>query len=91
MTAMGGQIGVDPLPVGLIVVTQYVAGERWRPRPLSAGQALLALMDNTVAAQGDPSHSMPILREALLGATCIQSKRGEASRVAQALLKQLQL
>jgi hypothetical protein len=69
-----------------VVVTQYQAGARGRPRPLAAGQALLALMDNTVAARREPGFSMPILREAVLGATCIQSKRGEASRVAPAIL-----
>jgi hypothetical protein len=86
VAALGGQIGREPLPVGLIVVTHYQDGARWRPHPLSAAQALLALMDNTVAARREPSFTMPILRDALLGATCIQSKRGEASRVAQAIL-----
>jgi hypothetical protein len=46
-------------------------------------------MDNAVAAQGDPAHSMPILRTAVLGATVIRSTRGEAGRVAQAILRRL--
>lgn len=73
-----------------MVVTQYQAQARWQPRRLSAGQAFLALMDNTVAARREPEYSMPILREAVLGARCIHSKRGEASRVARAILRQLQ-
>jgi hypothetical protein len=89
VAACGGQVGREPLPVGLVAVTQYQQGATWRPRPLSAAQALLALMDNTVAARREPSFTMPILREALLGATCIQSKRSEANRVAQALLRKL--
>ena len=86
---LGGQAGSAPLPIGLVLVTQYQDGARWRPRPLSASQALLALMDNTVAARREPEYSMPILREAVLGARCIQSKRGEASRVARAILREL--
>ncbi len=43
---LGGRAGAAPLPLGLVVVTQYQAGATWRPHPLSAGQALLALMDN---------------------------------------------
>jgi hypothetical protein len=86
---LGGQVGTEPLPVGLVIVTQYQAGARWRPRPFSPSQALLALMDNTVAARREPGFSMPILREAVLGAMCIQSKRGDASRVASAILRQL--
>lgn len=88
-TAIGGQVGVEPLPIGLIVVTQYEAGARWRPRPLGAGQALLALMDNTVAAQREPSYTMPILRQAVAGTPTIQSKRGQAGPVARALLRRL--
>jgi hypothetical protein len=87
VVSLGGQIGVALLPVGLVLVTHYQAGARWRPRPLSAGQALLALMDNTVAAQGDPAHSMPILRTALAGATGVASKRGDAQRVAKMILE----
>ena len=83
---LGGRAGSTPLPVGLVVVTQYQAGARWQPRSLSAGQALLALMDNTVAARREPDYSMPILCEAVLSARCIQSKRGEANRVAPAIL-----
>jgi hypothetical protein len=87
---LGGRAGSAPLPLGLVVVTQYQAGARWHVRLLSASQALLALMGNTVAARREPDYSMPILREAVLGARCIQSERGEASRVAPAILRQIQ-
>jgi hypothetical protein len=87
---LGGRSGRAPLPIGLVVVTPYRAGARWQPRLLLAGQALLALMDNTGAARREPGFSNPILRQAVLGAKCIQSKRSEASRVARAILGQLQ-
>ena len=87
---LGGRAGSAPLPLGLVVVTHYQARARWQPRQLSASQALLALMDNTVAARREPEYSMPILREAVLGARCIQSTRGQASRVARAILRQLE-
>jgi hypothetical protein len=79
------QAGSAPLPIGLVVVTQHQAGARWQPRLLWADQALLALMDNTMVARREPEYSTPILREAVLGTKCIQSKRGEASRVAPAI------
>lgn len=87
--ALGGQVGVEPLPVGLIVITRYQGRARWRPQPLSPAQALLALMDNTVAAQRDPAHSMPILRQVTMQARVIESKRGEAKRIVPALLQEL--
>jgi hypothetical protein len=89
VAALGGQVGLEPLPVGMVVVTQYQPAAQWRPRMLSPGQALLALMDNTVAARRAPGHSMPILRAVVVGARVVRSKRGEAGAIASALLRDL--
>ncbi len=87
--ALGGQAGDAPLPVRLIVITRYQPRARWRPQPLSPGQALLALMDNTVAAQRDPALSMPILKQVVGQAQVISSRRGQAERIAPRLLRYL--
>jgi len=86
---LGGQIGVEPLPVGLVIVTEYQPEATWRPRKLTPGQALLSLMDNTVAARRNPAHSMPILKQAVTGVITLKSKRGEAAEVVSTLLSQL--
>jgi hypothetical protein len=86
---LGGRAGVLPVPVEFIVVTQYRRGARWRPRRLSPGQALLALMENAVAAQRGPDRTMPILRQSVLTAKAIQTSRAEAARAARALLAEL--
>jgi hypothetical protein len=88
--SLGGQAGTEPLPLGVIVVTQYQSNARWRPRPLSPARALLACMDNTVAAQREPQYTMPILRLAVLDARAIESARGEADAVARRLLRPLE-
>ncbi len=88
--SLGGQIGIEPLPVGLIVVTEYQPAAMWRPRKLTPGQTLLAMMDNTVAARRNPAHSMPILKQAVTAATALKSKRGEANKVASRLLSRLE-
>jgi hypothetical protein len=80
------QIGVEPLRVGLVIVTEYQPEATWRPRQLTPGQALLALMDNTVAARRNPAHSMPILKQVVAGAIALKSKRGEAGDIAPRLL-----
>ena len=84
--AMGGQTGVEALPVGLVVETEYQPGAEWRPSVLTPGLALLALMDNTVAARRDPAHSMPILKQAVTGAIALSGKRGEAGEMIEDLL-----
>lgn len=87
--SLGGRAGTDSLPLGLIVVTRYQPAATWRPQPISPAVALLACMDNTVAAQREPESTMPILRLAVLGAHAIESERGEADAVAPLLLQQL--
>jgi hypothetical protein len=85
---LGIQSGSLPLPVGLIVVTQYQRYARWQPKTLPASEAMLALMDNAVAARRNPEFSMPILKKVVSRAKAIQSKRGDAKRVARAILEE---
>lgn len=84
--ALGGQAGEEPLPVAVVVVTEYEAGARWRPRTLTPARAMLALMENTIAARRNPEQSLPILKQVLAGTTVIKSKRGEATDVVEPLL-----
>jgi len=48
---LGGAVATTPLRVGAVVATQYRAGARWSPRPLSPGHAALHLLDNAVPAR----------------------------------------
>ena len=84
---LGGRAGRRPLPVGLIVVTEHRPGARWRPRPLSRGQALLALLDNTVLARHRPEVAVHTLRRAVSTARAIRSRRSEADGMVASLLE----
>src|SRR5215467_3981439 len=50
----GGASGRRPIPTGVLVVTSFETGARWRPRPVSPGKGILALLANTVAARSKP-------------------------------------
>jgi hypothetical protein len=50
-------VGVEGLPIGLVFVGEYRAGARRRPRRLTAGQGVLALLAHTVAARRDPARA----------------------------------
>jgi hypothetical protein len=80
-------VGSQPLPVGLVVFTQYLAHARWRPRALSRAEGMGALSYFTHATRRDPGYAMPILRAAVSQATVVESLRGEAARVARAILR----
>lgn len=86
---LGGKLGTEPLPVRLVVVTRYEAGSRWQARELSPAKAMLALLDNTVAARAQPHDAMDRLQLIVTGSKAIKSKRGEADEVVWRILKQL--
>jgi len=85
--ALGGRVGVRPLPVGMILVTQYQAGSRWRPRKLSAGRGALEVLANTLPARTRPEESLNSIQQALTNATIFKSHRGEAKETAELILQ----
>ena len=87
VAASSAGTGTIPLPIGLVLVTSYRAGARWRPRRLTAAPTLLALMRNTIAARGNPEHSMPILKQAVSGCIAFAGLRGEAGPLVSAVLE----
>lgn len=84
--SLGGLCGVRPLPVGLVVVTKYKEGARWRPRVLSSGLGALALLDNTISIQSKPEVALPLLKQLASDATILKSARGEAKDVVDSIL-----
>jgi len=75
-----------PLPVGLVIVSRYQAGSQWDPEPLSPGQAVLALLANTVRARLDPERTIGTLRAAVGNCRAFETVRPEAEAVADELL-----
>jgi hypothetical protein len=77
--------GPRPLPVGLVVITRYREGARWRPRPLSPGRAGIELLAHTIAARRRPAGALRALSRALSGARVLKGVRGEASELVASL------
>jgi hypothetical protein len=86
---IGGRAGTVPLPVSLIVLTEYQARSRWRPRAVSPALGMLGLMENTVAARQAPERTMPTLRAAVAVAAVLRGRRGGAEAVTRSLLGRL--
>ena len=85
-----GEIGIRPgvrrLPIGLIAVSSYREGARWRPRQISAGQGALTLLANCVPARQRPFEALAVLSRAVATATVLKGRRGEAEEAARSLL-----
>jgi hypothetical protein len=78
----GAAVATKPVPVGLVVVTQFRAGTRWQPRELTVGDGALALLANTVAAQTRPKEALQAASKAVESAIVLEGDRGEASDIA---------
>jgi len=83
---LGGIAGVCPLPVGLVLITRYVSGTRFRPRPLSAGRAVLELLAHTLPARRRPGRVLDILSRVVSQALVLRGTRGEAEETARQIL-----
>lgn len=88
----GAPIGEKPIPVGLVALTQYKPRAQWRPRNVSRGQGIIALLENTVPARRRPRTSLATLRQAVSGESCaiVRGARGEAAETAAALLRRIE-
>jgi hypothetical protein len=90
-SAQSGLAGEQPVPVGAIVLTSYRPGAEWRPKQLSRGEGVLAVMSHTVPAQDRPEESMHAIRRMLeTDPLVIESDRDEADALAPSLLAELE-
>jgi hypothetical protein len=83
---LGGAAGDVPVRIGLAVVTQYQPGAEWTPRRLSPGEAVLALLANTVPAQERPAQALAAIKLAVKGVVVLEGDRGDASGIVPMLL-----
>ena len=78
-----------PVPVGLILLTEYQAGIRWQPSLLTPGQSVLALLARTVMERVAPEFALRVLERVCTGATTLAGARGEAQEMPAALVEHL--
>jgi hypothetical protein len=87
---LGGHSGTKPLPVGLVLMTKFKSGARWRPRKLTAGRGVLELLFNTVSARRSPERALATLQLVAAQADVLKGVRGNATEVVGALLKRME-
>jgi hypothetical protein len=87
---LGGHSGTKPLPVGLVLMTQFKSGARWRPRKLTAGRGVLEMLFNTVSARRSPERALATLQRVAEQADVLKGVRGNATEVVEALLRRVE-
>ncbi len=86
---IGGRSGIKPLPVGMVLLTHYKAGAKWRPRKLTAGAGVLGLLNHTVSARRDPEKALATLQHVTAAAEVLKGTRGDASELSRIILSRL--
>ena len=86
---LGVTPGGPPLPVGLVILSEYKRGASWSPHTLSPGQAALALLANTASARLEPQRALETLKRAVGRAPVLIGARGEVDEVLEKMLAEL--
>jgi len=84
--SLGGKSGSEAIPVGMIMLTEFQTGARWRPQILSEGAGVLELLSHTIPIRYNPKFSLKVLNKTANRAIIIKTKRGEAKEFAVKLL-----
>jgi hypothetical protein len=83
---LGGEIGSEPIPVGLVLLTEYREGATWKPERLTAGQGMLEVIPHTIPRNYNAEFSLKVLNTAMRDVIILKMFRGEADEFAIKIL-----
>ena len=84
---LNGTYGLEPIPVGMVILTRYEPDKKWRPKILSSGKGVLEMIPFTLPIRVRPDFSVQVLNKIASRATIASSIRGPAEEVAKTLLR----
>lgn len=84
--SLGGVKGTEPLPVGMILLTEFESGAEWQPQILSEGLGVMEMLSHTIPIRYNPKFSLKVLNKTANRAIIVKTKRGEAIDFAVKLL-----
>jgi hypothetical protein len=85
---LGGTAGKNPMPVGMILFTEYAPGRvRWRPKSLTPGRAVIELVQYALPMRRQPAFSLKVMNSLVRHAVVFSGRRGGADRFAKTLLR----
>ena len=84
--AFGGVKGIEPLSVGMVLLTEFKSGAKWQPQILSEGVAIFEMLSHTIPIRYNPKFSLKVLNKIVNRAIIVKTKRGEAKDFAIKLL-----
>lgn len=86
VSSFGGRSGIEPIPVGLVVLTEFQENAEWNPQIISAGQGIMEIISHTLPIRVNTDFVLKTLNKALSRAIIAKSPRGDASKAAEVIL-----
>jgi len=83
---LSGRYGKQPIPVGFVLLTEFMPNGAWRPEILTAGNGVLRMIPFTLSIRYRTDFSMQVLHNVASHAIIASSPRGSAERFAKTLL-----
>ncbi len=82
----GGVAGTKPVPVALVLITEYKRNAKWKPQELSSGQGIMEILPHTLPIRNKPEFTLNVLNNVAERAIITKTKRAEADKTARLLM-----
>ena len=82
----GGTVGIEPIPVGTLLLTEYVPGAVFDPETMTIGHGIMKVIPHTIPRNFNTEFSLKVLNTALSDAIILRTSRGEANAFAEEFL-----
>lgn len=86
LDSIGGVPATEPMPVGLVLLTEYRKGAKWDPVVFTAGNGALEMIPYTLTFRHQPEFSLRVLNNIASRAIIASSPRGNANDFADVIL-----
>jgi hypothetical protein len=84
--ALGGVHASGPIPVGLVLFTEYQPGAKWDPQLITSGNGVLEMIPYALTFRHDPKLSLRVLNYVASRAIIASSPRGTAKDFVEVIL-----
>ncbi len=81
--SLGGLAGYEPIPVGMVLITEYNENAAWDPISLESGNGILEMIPHTISIRFNTNFALGVLNKVVSSAFVIKSKRPDAKKFAK--------
>lgn len=86
VASLGGTIGLDPVPVSLVLLTRFRSHSRWKPIILTSGVGVMKMMPQAISLRFHSKFTLDVLKKIADRAIIIESLRNSANNSADKIL-----